>query len=132
MDICLKQLGPEHVDVASSCNNLGTVNRKLGDFQQAKDYYARALDIRLKQLGPDHLGVGKIYVNIGDAHNEEGHGWQAKRNYDRALAIYVRSLGPEHDDVRIIQNRLAQLRQNSRMAFVDVDTRDCCVTCSMF
>ena len=132
LDIHLKQLGPKHVDVAASCNNLGTVNRKLGDFQQAKDYYARALDIRLKQLGPDNLGVGKIYVNIGDAHNEQGHGWQAKRNYDRALAIYVRSLGPEHDDVRIIQNRLAQLLQNSRMAFVDVDTRDCCVTCSMF
>nr|XP_058959983.1 uncharacterized protein LOC131786940 [Pocillopora verrucosa] len=132
LDIRLKQLGPEHLDVASSYNKLGTVYRNLGDFQQAQDYYARALDISLKQLGPDHLGVGKIYVNIGDAHNEQGHDGEAKRNYDRALAIYVRSLGPEHVDVRIIQNKLAQLLQNTRMAFVDVDTRVCPVTCSMF
>ena len=90
------------------------------------------MDILLKQFGPDHLEVGKIYENIGDAHKEQGHDGEAKRNYDRALAIYVRSLGPEHVDVRIIQNKLAQLLQNTRMAFVDVDTRVCSVTCSMF
>ena len=90
------------------------------------------MDILLKQLGPDHLEVGKIYKNVGDAHNAQGHDGEAKRNYDRALAIYVRSLGPEHVDVRIIQNKLAQLLQNTRMAFVDLDTRVCPVTCSMF
>ena len=35
LDILLKQLGPEHVDVAASYNNLGTVCSSLGDFQQA-------------------------------------------------------------------------------------------------
>ena len=30
----------------------------LGDFQQAKDNLARALDILLKQLGPEHVDVG--------------------------------------------------------------------------
>ena len=132
LDIGLKQLGPEQVHVATSYNNLGIVYRNLGNFPQAKDYYARALDIYLKQLGPDHLKVGKIYENIGDAHNEQGHDGEAKRNYDRALAIYVRSLRPEDVDVIIIQNKLAQLLQNTRMAFVDVDRRVCPVTCSMF
>ncbi|RMX44001.1 hypothetical protein pdam_00023377 [Pocillopora damicornis] len=132
LDIGLKQLGPEQVHVATSYNNLGIVYRNLGNFPQAKDYYARALDIYLKQLGPDHLKVGKIYENIGDAHNEQGHDGEAKRNYDRALAIYARSLRPEDVDVIIIQNKLAQLLQNTRMAFVDVDTRVCPVTCSMF
>ena len=32
LDILLKQLGPEHVDVAASYNNLGTVYSSLGDF----------------------------------------------------------------------------------------------------
>ena len=120
LDIGLKQLGPEQVHVATSYNNLGIVYRNLGNFPQAKDYYARALNIYLKQLGPDHLKVGKIYENIGDAHNEQGHDGEAKRNYDRALAIYVRSLRPEDVDVIIIQNKLAQLLQNTRMAFVDM------------
>ena len=73
-----------------------------------------------------------MYENIGDAHNEQGHNREAKRNYDRALAIYVWNLGPEHVVVGIIKNKLAQLLQNTRMAFVDVDTRVCSVACSMF
>ena len=40
LDIRLKQLGPEHVDVAASYNNLGTVYSDLGDFQRAKDNHA--------------------------------------------------------------------------------------------
>ena len=68
---------------------MGIVYRNLGDFQQAKDSHARALNNYVKQLRPDHLEVGKMYENIGDAHNEQGHDREAKRNYDRALAIYV-------------------------------------------
>ena len=50
LKIPLKQLGPDHVDVAASNDNLGTVYSDLGDFQQAKDNHTRALDIRQKQL----------------------------------------------------------------------------------
>lgn len=56
---------------------------------------------------------------------------EAKRNYDRALATYVHRLGSEHVDVRIIQNKLAQLLQNTWMASVEEDTRVCFVTCSI-
>ena len=49
LNIRLKQLGPDHVDVAASYDNLGTVYSDLGDFQQAKDNHTRALDIRQKQ-----------------------------------------------------------------------------------
>ena len=103
------QLGPEHVDVADSFNNLGALYRNLSDFQQAMDYHVLALDICLKQLGRNHLKVGETYENIGDAHNDQGHDEEAKRNYDHALAICVRNLGSGHVKVRIIQNKLAQL-----------------------
>ena len=33
LNIFLKKLGPEHVDVAESNNNLGAVDRGLGDLQ---------------------------------------------------------------------------------------------------
>ena len=36
LDIRLKQLGPEHVDVVASYNNLGIVYSGLGDFLEAK------------------------------------------------------------------------------------------------
>ena len=44
------QLGPDHVDVATSFGKLGSVYIKLGDLSQAKDYLDRALAIHLKKL----------------------------------------------------------------------------------
>ena len=46
MEIRLTQLGPKHVDVAASYNNLGNLYRSAGDFQQTKDNHVRALNIR--------------------------------------------------------------------------------------
>ena len=39
--IQLEQLGPNHVNVATSYNNLGTVYRDKGDLENASDYYQR-------------------------------------------------------------------------------------------
>ena len=68
----MKQLGPEHVHVATSYNNLGTVYRNPGDFQQAKDNYAHAIDIRLKQLRPGHVNVATSYYNLGTVYSDLG------------------------------------------------------------
>jgi len=43
LDIELKKLGPKHIDVATTYNNLGVVQREMGNLQQAKEYYGRAL-----------------------------------------------------------------------------------------
>ena len=69
----------------------------------------------LKQLEGDYLKVEITHENIGDAHNEQGHGEEAKKRYDRVLAIYVQSLGLEHVYVRILQNKMTQLQQITRM-----------------
>ena len=66
----MKQLGPEHVDVATSNNNLGIVYRNLGDFQQAKDNFARALDIYATQLGPEHVNVATTHDNLGTVYKK--------------------------------------------------------------
>ena len=60
-----KQLSPDHVDVAHTYNNLGTVYHAKGELDQAKDYYERALAIREKQLNPDHVDVARYYNNLG-------------------------------------------------------------------
>ena len=48
LDIDLDKLGPEHVDVATSYNNLALIYKDLGDFEQAKEYRQRALAIDVK------------------------------------------------------------------------------------
>jgi len=53
LSIQLKKLGEEHTDVASTLYNLGNLHSAMGNHQQAKEYYERALSIDLKKLGPE-------------------------------------------------------------------------------
>ena len=59
--IRLEKLGPEHVDVATSYNNLASIYKDVGDLGQAKEYQQRSLAIRLDKLGPEHVGVAASY-----------------------------------------------------------------------
>ena len=79
----MKQLGPEHVNVAASYNNLGIVYGGVDDFQQAKDNHAHALNICLKHLGPEHEDVAASYNNLGNAHRGLGDLQQTKVNHAR-------------------------------------------------
>ena len=106
LDILLKKLGPDHVDVSTTYNNLGNVHRALGDIEQAKDYYSRALNIYLKNLGPGHVYVARTYNNLGIVHVVLGDKEQAKNYYSRALDIYLEKLGPDHVDVARTYNNL--------------------------
>ena len=45
LEIGEKQLGPNHVDVAVSYNNIGLVYYDKGDLDKANDYYQRAMEI---------------------------------------------------------------------------------------
>ena len=62
--IRLKKLGPDHVDVAIVYNNSGSVQRKLGNLEQAKEFFDRALAIYLKRLGPEHSLVSTVQRNL--------------------------------------------------------------------
>ena len=109
LEIQLKELGPEHVDVASTYANLGNLHRVLGDTDQAKEYYERALEIKLKELGPEHVDVASTYANLGNLHRVLGDTDQAKEYYERALEIKLKKLGPEHVHVTNTYNSLGNL-----------------------
>ncbi|CAH3136879.1 unnamed protein product, partial [Pocillopora meandrina] len=112
LKIQMKQLGPEHVDVARSYNNLGTLYKALGDTDEAKDWYKRALEIRLKKLGPEHVDVATSYNNLGTLHKALGDTDEAKDCYKRALEIRLKQLGPEHVDVATSYNNLGTLHND--------------------
>jgi tetratricopeptide (TPR) repeat protein len=52
--ISLKQLGPDHPDVAMSYNNIAFVYKAKKDLPKAKEYWEKAYAICLKNLGPNH------------------------------------------------------------------------------
>ena len=92
--------GPKHVMwVADIYSKIGSVHYKLGDNQQAKRYYERALSIKLHNLGPDHVDVARSYHNVGILHYSLGDNQQAKKYDELSLFIQLNKLGPNHVDV---------------------------------
>nr|XP_058953612.1 uncharacterized protein LOC131780989 [Pocillopora verrucosa] len=96
-------------DVINAYSFIGTVHHSLGDLQQAKECYDRALAIRLKRLGPEHVDVASSYNNLGTLHHDLRDLQQAKECHDRALAIRLKRLGPEHVDVASSYNNLGSV-----------------------
>ena len=45
---------------------MANLHNDLGEHQQAKEYYERALSVQLKKLGPDHVEVARTYRSLGD------------------------------------------------------------------
>jgi eukaryotic-like serine/threonine-protein kinase len=92
-------LGPEHPDVATSLNGLGTVAKLRGKYEQARALYERALAIREKVLGPEHSDVAASLHNLGVVADSLGEHERARALLERALAIWEKALGPEHPNV---------------------------------
>ena len=67
--IRLKQLGPDHPDVAISYNNIAVVYKAKKDLPKAKEYWGKAHAIFLKKLGPNHPNT-KIVKGQLDALNK--------------------------------------------------------------
>ena len=65
IEITINVLGPNHIDVATSYNNLGLVYKAMGELEPAKDYHQRSIEIYINVLGPNHMCVGTSYNNLG-------------------------------------------------------------------
>lgn len=61
-----KSLGPEHLDVATSLNNLADFYKENGQLGKARGLYQRALSIMEKNLGPDHPDVASTLENLAN------------------------------------------------------------------
>jgi tetratricopeptide (TPR) repeat protein len=106
LEIELKTLGEEHIDVAGSYNNIGDVWDAKGNYDKALEYYEKSLVITLKLLNDDSLSIAHSYNNIGGI-------WANKGNYDKALEfqkksllIRLKSLGEEHPFVAVSYNNI--------------------------
>ena len=63
------------------------VYQALGQFNEAKDYYEKALIIRKKIFSEEHADVAGSYNNLGIAYRGLGHYLGAKDYFEKALII---------------------------------------------
>jgi tetratricopeptide (TPR) repeat protein len=64
LEIEKKNLGDDHINYATTLNNLCITLEKLGDFEKAKACYLKVLEIKKKHLGEDHIDFAITLNNL--------------------------------------------------------------------
>jgi len=84
-------LGPDHLDVATSLNDLGSLLWNMGDLAGARPLFERALAIREKVFGPDHENVAKTLDGLAETLRKLGETLKAAELDARAKAIRAKN-----------------------------------------
>jgi tetratricopeptide (TPR) repeat protein len=91
--------GPDHPDVATIANNLGSVLKDLGDLPNARQCFERALKIDERIYGPEHPHVAMRAGNLGKVLRDLGDLEGAKNNSELALEIMVKAYSSNHPHI---------------------------------
>jgi len=67
-----KTFGPQDARVAASMNNLATLYRIVGRYDDAETYYIQSLTIRENALGPNHRQVATSLNNLAGLYRAQG------------------------------------------------------------
>ena len=107
LNIRLKHLRPNDLDVGSTYSNLGNGQIDLQEYLEAKQSY-----ILRKEFGPENAIVGMTYRNLGDVHQNLSEFIKAKEYYDLALPILPKEFGTENADVGMTYKNLGDVHRN--------------------
>lgn len=112
LDIQLKALGPDHLDVAWSYHHMARFRMHQNKFEEAHKMHQAALNIRIQALGPYHLQVANSYNHLATVllkQQQQGHDnnngnndinlEQALLMSQKSLYIRIKALGPDHPAV---------------------------------
>ncbi len=105
------ELGPNHLDVATSLRLTAILATELGDRGQAEASFRRVLAIREAAFGPDHLDVANSLGNLGYFLMEQDRFDEAVPVLERAIAIREQLHGPDHPDLAPSLYNLGLLHQ---------------------
>ena len=91
---------------------MGNVYQDLGQYNEAKEYYEKALIINKKIFGEEHASVATSYNNLGSVYQHLGQYNEAKEYHEKALIIRKKIFGEEHADVAASYNNLGNVYQD--------------------
>jgi tetratricopeptide (TPR) repeat protein len=89
-------LGPDHLEVSETLNNLGVIYFKRKKLDQAEATLSRALRIMEQQLGSDHSDVAMTLSNLAVIYVERKQYSAAEKMLAQALDIRRRKLPDNH------------------------------------
>lgn len=80
--------GQYHPSVASACEQLGLIYKKLGDFSHSHNLYEKSLNIWKVLTGERSVEVARVYNQIGKICFDQGDFTSASSIFERALHIH--------------------------------------------
>ncbi len=107
-----KNLGPEHIEVASVLSDLAFLYELTGELKKAEPLLKRTLSIIEKRLTPNHPEMTRFLNRLSNIYILFGEYWKAEPYLKRAHAISERALGPNHLNVAVSLYNLGQLYRN--------------------
>lgn len=104
-----RTLGPEHVHLAQSLNDLGVLYRDEGNLTAAQPLLEESLAMRRRLLGPEDKDVAVTLVELGRALDDRGRLDEAEQDFREALRIRRKLSGDEHRETATSKNELGLL-----------------------
>ncbi|HXO25975.1 MAG TPA: tetratricopeptide repeat protein [Thermoanaerobaculia bacterium] len=99
----------EHLDVARSLNNLGSMLDNKGDYAGAEALHREALAMQRRLLGSEHPEVARSLNKLANVLDDKGNYTGAEALYREALAMRQKLMGKEHQDVAASLANLASV-----------------------
>jgi tetratricopeptide (TPR) repeat protein len=105
-----ESMGDSHaLDLATICNNQGSLFWAWSQPELARDFHLVALKLRRDHLPPTHVDIGQSASNLGAVYHDTGDHEKAGRNYDRALRILRHNLSEHLETYEIVSQNYADL-----------------------
>jgi len=105
LNTAIKAFGENHVQVATSLNNLAAFYKSQSKFAEAEPLYIKALSIWETNLGKDHPDVGSCLNNLGDLYSSCGKYEESEKCYKESLDIFEKKLGRGHlNAITVLEN----------------------------
>jgi tetratricopeptide (TPR) repeat protein len=107
LEAAKKIFGEDHLDVATSLNNLAALHQAQGKYEEAEPLYRSALEMYKRLLGEEHPNVATSLNNLAVSYQSQGKYEGAESLYLAAFEIRKRILGEEHPHMATSLNNLA-------------------------
>ncbi|MEH2285431.1 MAG: tetratricopeptide repeat protein [Nostoc sp.] len=111
--IAENRLGLEHLNIATSLNNLAALYESTGRYSEAEPLYQQALEMTKCLLGDNHPIVATSLNNLAELYRYTGRYSEAEPLYLQALELRQRLLGDNHLDVANSLSNLALLYKST-------------------
>lgn len=104
-----QDLGPTHIDVAASLNNLAEAYKAEQRYDEALPLLVRAHEVRAQVLGQSDVATARGLNSLGDLYRAMGLYEAAEATLRLALRWLEEALGPSHGDTGQVLNNLAMV-----------------------